>query len=141
MSAREGLSDRPVITIFGATGAQGGGLAARDPRRSRSAASALRAVDAQAAARPPRARWPRPAPKSSSPTSTTPQRASARCDGAHGAFCVTNFWEHFSPERELAQAHDDGARPPRAPGVAHVVWSTLEDTRDVRRRRRRRCRC
>lgn len=24
--------------------------------------------------------------------------------GAYGAYCVTNFWEHFSPERELAQA-------------------------------------
>jgi hypothetical protein len=24
--------------------------------------------------------------------------------GAYGAFCVTNFWEHMSPEREIAQA-------------------------------------
>jgi uncharacterized protein YbjT (DUF2867 family) len=48
--------------------------------------------------------------------------------GAYGAYCVTNFWEHFSPERELAQAANlaDAAR--RA-GLRHVVWSTLEDTR------------
>ena len=48
--------------------------------------------------------------------------------GAHGAFVVTNFWEHFSPERELQQAASM-ARATKAAGVAHVVWSTLEDTR------------
>jgi len=48
--------------------------------------------------------------------------------GAHGAFCVTNFWEHFSPERELAQARAM-AEAAKAEGLAHVVWSTLEDTR------------
>jgi uncharacterized protein YbjT (DUF2867 family) len=41
---------------------------------------------------------------------------------------VTNFWEHFSPERELAQA-GNVARAAKATGVAHVIWSTLEDTR------------
>ncbi len=48
--------------------------------------------------------------------------------GVHGAFCVTNFWEHFSGEKEVAQAHAlaDAAK---AAGVAHVIWSTLEDTR------------
>jgi uncharacterized protein YbjT (DUF2867 family) len=50
-------------------------------------------------------------------------------DGAHGAFFVTNFWEHFSPERELAQAHTM-AQAARAAGVAHAIWSTLEDTRE-----------
>ena len=28
----------------------------------------------------------------------------AAFDGADAAFCVTNYWEHFSPEREIAQA-------------------------------------
>ena len=49
-------------------------------------------------------------------------------DGAYGAFLVTNFWEHFSPERELKQAASM-ARATKAAGVAHAVWSTLEDTR------------
>lgn len=48
--------------------------------------------------------------------------------GAHGAFCVTNFWEHFSPEKELAQA-EALAQAAKTAGVAHAVWSTLEDTR------------
>src|SRR6476661_10180646 len=48
--------------------------------------------------------------------------------GAYGAFCVTNFWEHNSPEKELAQA-TNMAKAAKAAGVQHVVWSTLEDTR------------
>jgi uncharacterized protein YbjT (DUF2867 family) len=41
---------------------------------------------------------------------------------------VTNFWEHFSPEKELEQAKNM-ARAAKAAGVTHVIWSTLEDTR------------
>jgi uncharacterized protein YbjT (DUF2867 family) len=48
--------------------------------------------------------------------------------GADAAYCVTNFWEHFSPEKELAQAQNlvDAAKDA---GLDHVIWSTLEDTR------------
>ena len=49
--------------------------------------------------------------------------------GADGAFCVTNYWEHFSPERELAQAKNM-ANAAKHAGVRHVIWSTLEDTRE-----------
>ena len=49
--------------------------------------------------------------------------------GAYGAFCLTNFWEHFSPEKEIEQA-GNLARAAKAAGVAHVIWSTLEDVRD-----------
>jgi uncharacterized protein YbjT (DUF2867 family) len=41
---------------------------------------------------------------------------------------VTNFWEHFSPEREVAQAGNI-ARAAKRTAVKHVIWSTLEDTR------------
>jgi uncharacterized protein YbjT (DUF2867 family) len=41
---------------------------------------------------------------------------------------VTNFWEHFSPERELTQARNM-AQATKAAGLQHVIWSTLEDTR------------
>jgi len=43
--------------------------------------------------------------------------------GAHGAYCVTNFWEHFSPEREIAQA-GNMARAAKSAGLGHVIWST-----------------
>jgi hypothetical protein len=48
--------------------------------------------------------------------------------GAYGAFCVTFFWDHFSPEKEAAQAASM-AEAAREAGVRHVIWSTLEDTR------------
>jgi uncharacterized protein YbjT (DUF2867 family) len=48
--------------------------------------------------------------------------------GAYGAFCLTNFWEHFSPEKELKQAQNM-AQAAKAAGVQHAIWSTLEDTR------------
>ena len=52
----------------------------------------------------------------------------AAFEGCHGAFCVTNFWEHFSPDKEMAQAKNL-ATAAGAAGVSHVIWSTLEDTR------------
>ena len=48
--------------------------------------------------------------------------------GAHGVFCVTNFWEHFSVEKEMAQARNM-ALAAKAAEVTHAIWSTLEDTR------------
>ena len=48
--------------------------------------------------------------------------------GAHGVFCVTFFWEHFSPEKELMEAQHMADAAKHA-GVRHVIWSTLEDTR------------
>jgi uncharacterized protein YbjT (DUF2867 family) len=49
-------------------------------------------------------------------------------EGAHGAFCVTFFWAHFKPEKELSQARNM-AQAAKDAGVDHVIWSTLEDTR------------
>jgi uncharacterized protein YbjT (DUF2867 family) len=48
--------------------------------------------------------------------------------GAYGVYGVTNFWEHFSAEKEKQQAKNV-AEAAKAAGVKHVVWSTLEDTR------------
>jgi hypothetical protein len=45
-------------------------------------------------------------------------------------FGVTNFWEHFSGEKEIQQAKNI-ADAANAAGVKHVIWSTLEDTRKL----------
>jgi uncharacterized protein YbjT (DUF2867 family) len=50
--------------------------------------------------------------------------------GAYGVYGVTNFWEHFSAEKEKAQAKNI-AEAAKAVGVKHVIWSTLEDTRKL----------
>src|SRR6188474_3051207 len=44
-------------------------------------------------------------------------------DGAYGAYCLTNFWEHFSGEKETAQG-GNLARAAAAAGVQHAIWST-----------------
>jgi len=49
-------------------------------------------------------------------------------EGAYGAYFVTFFWEHFSPEKENQTARNMAEAASEA-GVKHVIWSTLEDTR------------
>ncbi len=49
-------------------------------------------------------------------------------EGAHGAFCMTSFFEHFDAEREATQAANL-ARAAATAGVRHAIWSTAEDTR------------
>jgi uncharacterized protein YbjT (DUF2867 family) len=48
--------------------------------------------------------------------------------GAYGAYCVTFYWAHLSPDREKAQAKAMAEAAKHA-GLQHVIWSTLEDTR------------
>jgi len=48
--------------------------------------------------------------------------------GAYGAYCVTFFWDHFSPEKELAEA-ESMAQAAKNCGLQHLIWSTLEDSR------------
>jgi uncharacterized protein YbjT (DUF2867 family) len=115
---------KKLITVIGATGAQGGGLAkalladgefavravTRKPEGE--AARALAAAGAEIV------------------SADTDDAASLRraFEGTYGAFCVTNYWEHMSPDRELAQAKNL-AEAANASSAQHIVWSTLEDTR------------
>jgi uncharacterized protein YbjT (DUF2867 family) len=120
------MSDRKIIAVIGATGAQGGGLGRAilaDPERRFGLRAVTRKPDSDKARALSAAGAEIVAGDADDPASL--ERAFA---GAHGAFVVTNFWEHFSPEREVQQAAAM-ARATRAAGVAHVVWSTLEDTR------------
>jgi uncharacterized protein YbjT (DUF2867 family) len=122
------MANSRVIAVVGATGAQGGSLArailadpsggfacraiTRDPNKESARAVAAKGAEVVQA-------------DLDDPASL--QKAFA---GAHGAFCVTNFWEHFSAEKEKAQAKNQ-ADAAKASGVQHVVWSTLEDTRSL----------
>lgn len=120
------MSNTKIIAVVGATGAQGGGLARAilaDPtggfalraltrKPDGDAAKALAAAGAEVVA------------------ADLDDEASLRraFEGAHGVYCVTNFWEHFSPDREMAQAKAM-AQAAKAAGVQHAIWSTLEDSR------------
>lgn len=49
--------------------------------------------------------------------------------GAYGVYAVTNFWEHFSPQKETNQAKNIALAAKEA-GVKHLIWSSFEDTRE-----------
>jgi uncharacterized protein YbjT (DUF2867 family) len=115
------------IAIVGATGAQGGGLARAildDPQGGFTVRALTRHPDNEKA----RALAARGAEVVAADLDDEASLVRA-FTGADGAFCVTNYWEHFSPERELAQAKNM-ANAAKTTGVRHVIWSTLEDTRE-----------
>jgi len=120
------MNDRKIIAVVGATGAQGGGLVRailEDPEGGFAVRALTRDPDSEAGRRLAAAGAEVVAADVDDPESL--RRAFT---GAYGAFCVTFFWNHFSPESELAHAANmaDAARDA---GLRHVVWSTLEDTR------------
>ena len=118
---------KQVIAVVGATGAQGGALV-RAILADRAGRFAARAITRQVDSDKARALAALGAEVVAADLDdqASLERAFA---GAYGAFCLTNFWEHFSPEKELAQAANQ-ARAAKAAGVQHVIWSTLEDTRN-----------
>jgi uncharacterized protein YbjT (DUF2867 family) len=84
-----------TVAIFGATGAQGGGLAraiAADPARRFRARAITRNPDSdKARALAALGIEVRRA------DADDPASLGAALAGADAAYCVTNFWEHFSP--------------------------------------------
>jgi uncharacterized protein YbjT (DUF2867 family) len=122
------VADKKVIAVIGSTGSQGGGLVrailsdpnggfaaravTRDPNKDK--AKALAASGAEVV-------------QANLDDVESLKKAFA---GAYGVFGVTNFWEHFSGEKEKTQAKNI-ADAAKAAGVKHVIWSTLEDTRKL----------
>ncbi len=119
---------KKIIAVIGATGWQGGGLCeailgdpnggfacraiTRDPSKEKAQALAAKGAEVVSA---------------NLDDEASLEKAFA---GAYGVYGVTNFWEHFSAEKEKAQAKNI-ANAARAAGVKHVIWSTLEDTRKL----------
>lgn len=120
------MADKKIIAVVGATGAQGGGLVraiVNDPASGFTVRALTRDVNFDKAKALVRLGAEVVAANLDDVDSLA--RAFA---GAYGAFCLTNFWEHFSPEKEYAQAKAQAVAAKKA-GVQHVIWSTLEDTR------------
>lgn len=120
------MADKKIIAVLGATGSQGGGLVRAilsDPNGAFAARAITRDVNSD---------------KANELAKLGAQVVAADVDdaesierafqGAYGAFCVTFYWAHFSPEKELAQATAMAHAAKRA-GNQHVIWSSLEDTR------------
>jgi len=120
------MADKRILAVVGATGAQGGGLVRAilsDPMRG----FAVRALTRDTGSDKAKALVKLGADVVAADLDDVEslKRAFTGCDSA---FCLTNFWEHFSPEKEVAQARAM-AQAAKQAGVRHVVWSTLEDTR------------
>jgi uncharacterized protein YbjT (DUF2867 family) len=120
------MPEKKIIAVVGATGAQGGGLVRAilsDPEGGFKARAITRDTES---------------PKAQELAALGAEVVAADVDdveslerafdGTYGAFCVTFFWEHFSPEKEGQHVKNMAAAAKKA-GVEHVIWSTLEDTR------------
>ncbi|WP_370333679.1 NmrA/HSCARG family protein [Mycolicibacterium hippocampi] len=130
------MAEKTTIAVVGATGSQGGGLVQAilaDPAQefrvralTRSAQSAKARELAEAGAEVVEADLDDVA------------GLRAAFAGADKAFVVTNYWAQRTPEQEAARTRaamelapaENAAVAAEQAGVRHVVWSTLEDTRD-----------
>ena len=120
------MAENKVITVFGSTGAQGGGLVRailRDPQSGFTARAVTRDVNSDKAKELARMGAQVVAADIDDPASI--EKAFS---GAYGAYCVTFFWAHFSPEKEMAEVQAMASAAKKA-NLKHVIWSTLEDTR------------
>jgi len=120
------MSDKKIIAVSGATGAQASGLVqsilidkdgpysvralTRDPSSAKARALADAGAEVVAA-------------------NVDDEESLKRAfDGAYGAYCVTFYWEHYSPDLEIK--HGGAlASACKSAGVQHAIWSTFEDVR------------
>src|SRR5437762_431931 len=122
----EKKADKKIIAVIGATGAQGGGLV-RAILNDKHGSFAARAITRNPNSEKAKALADAGAEVIAGDVDDIKSLRKA-FDGAHGAFCVTFFWEHLKPEKELSHARNL-AQAAKDAGVHHVIWSTLEDTR------------
>jgi uncharacterized protein YbjT (DUF2867 family) len=122
------MADKKIIAVVGSTGSQGGGLAyaiLNDPNGGFACRAITRKTDGDKA----KALAAKGAEVVNADLDDVESLKKAFA-GAYGVYAVTNFWEHFSGEKEKSQAKNI-ADAAKAAGVKHVVWSTLEDTRKL----------
>jgi uncharacterized protein YbjT (DUF2867 family) len=120
------MTDKKTIAVVGATGAQGGGLVRAilaDPSGGFRARAITRDVNSDKAKELAKLGAEVVAGDAYDEASLVKALA-----GAHGAYFVTFFWAHFSPDKEKTEARNM-ARAAKSAGTKHVIWSTLEDTR------------
>jgi len=121
------MAEGKIIAVMGATGSQGGGLVRAiqaDPAGGFRARAITRNAGSDKAKELAKL-------GAEVVEANVDDEASLRkaFEGAYGAFCVTFYWEHTSPEREIAEIHNL-ASAAKAARVRHVIWSTLDDTRE-----------
>jgi uncharacterized protein YbjT (DUF2867 family) len=122
------MEARKIITVFGSTGAQGGGLVravATDPDSEFSVRAVTRDVNSDKAKA--LAALGAEVVQGDLGDAISVDKA---LEGAYGAYFVTFYWTHFSPEQEKSEAAMF-AKAAKKAGIKHAIWSTLEDTREL----------
>ena len=120
------MDEKKIIAVVGATGAQGGGLC-RAILNDKGGGFKVRALTRNTGSDKAK-ELERLGAEVVAVDIDDVESLKKAFRGAYAAYCVTFFWEHFSPERELAEAKNMADAAKHA-GVRHVIWSTLEDTR------------
>jgi uncharacterized protein YbjT (DUF2867 family) len=120
------MAEKKIIAVLGATGAQGGGLV-RAILNDPDSPFAARALTRDATSDKAQALAAQGVEVVEADLDDVESLKRA-FDGAYGAYAVTFFWDHLSPEKETAQAGHI-AEAARHAGLQHVIWSTFEDTR------------
>jgi uncharacterized protein YbjT (DUF2867 family) len=120
------MADKKIIAVVGATGAQGGGLV-RAILNDKDGGFTVRAITRDVNSE-----------KAKELAELGAEVVAADLDDAesvqqsfkdaYGVFCVTFFWNHFSPEKEMNHVKIMAEAAKQA-NVKHLIWSTLEDTR------------
>ena len=120
------MAEKKIIAVVGATGAQGGGLvrAILSDKGGPFAARAItRDVNSDAAKE-----LANPGAEVVAANVDDVESLKKAFKGAYGAYCVTFYWAHFSPDKEKANARAMAEAAKHA-GIQHAIWSTFEDTR------------
>lgn len=120
------MEGKKIIAVVGATGSQGGGLVRailNDPDSQFSVRAITRTPQSEKARE-----LATLGAEVVEANIDNPESIKKAFEGVYGTYLVTFFWEHFSPERELAEAKSM-AQLVKDAGVQHVIWSTLEDSR------------
>ena len=121
------MSSKKIITVFGATGAQGGGLVRsilNDKNGEFSVRATTRDINSDKAKE--LAKLGAELVQADVDDADSVEKA---LEGAYGAYFVTFFWNHFSAEKETAEVEIFAAAAKKA-GIKHAIWSTLEDVRE-----------
>ena len=120
------MAEKKVIAILGSTGAQGGGLV-RAILNDKSGEFTARALTRNAGSDKAKALADMGVEVVTADIDNYKSLLKA-FSGAYGVFAVTNFWEHFSADKEIEQAKSI-AKTAKEANVKHVIWSSLDDTR------------
>jgi uncharacterized protein YbjT (DUF2867 family) len=120
------MSQNKTIAVMGATGAQGGGLV-RAILNDKQGGFTARAITRNVNSDKTKALAKMGAEVVQADVDNEESIRKA-FEGTYGAYCVTFYWEHFSPEKEQAHAKNM-AQAAKEAGVKHVIWSSLEDMR------------